>query len=66
MRPQAMLEAKDLPRCDLSEFLEDRLAKALERDLHMRAQRKGIPIEQVLRLWSAMPVLTAVYLSGIA
>ncbi len=47
VRPQAMLEAKDLPRCDLSEFLEDRVAKALERDLHMRAQRKGIPTDQV-------------------
>ena len=46
VRPQAMLEAKDLPRCDLSEFLEDRLAKALERDLTLRAQRKGMPIDQ--------------------
>ncbi len=47
VRPQAMLEAKDLPRCDLSDYLENRVAGALERDRSMRAQRDGIPIDQV-------------------
>lgn len=45
--PQAMLEAKDLQRCDLSDYLENRVAGALERDRSMRAQRDGIPIDQV-------------------
>ncbi|BDA47644.1 probable histone acetyltransferase HAC1 [Coccomyxa sp. Obi] len=47
VRPQAMLEAKDLQRCDLSDFLEARIAKALDEDRNMRAQRKGVPIDQV-------------------
>lgn len=47
VRPQAMLEAKDLPRCDLSDFLEARIAKALDEDRSMRAQRKGVSIDQV-------------------
>jgi len=37
-RPQAMLEAKDLPKCDLSDFLEARLAKALRADAAGRAR----------------------------
>ena len=46
MRPQAMLEAKDLPRCDLSTHLEMRVADALSRDAHLRARRDGLPVEQ--------------------
>ncbi len=47
VRPQAMLEAKDLPRCDLSNHLEARVEGALARDAQARAQRDGVPLEQV-------------------
>lgn len=52
VRPQAMLEAKDLQRCDLSDFLEARIAKALDEDRNMRAQRKGVPVDQVIVHWT--------------
>ena len=47
VRPQAMLEAKDLPRCDLSNHLEARVDAALRQDADMRAARDGVPVEQV-------------------
>ena len=47
MRPQAMLEAKDLPKCDLSNYLTERLDSVLERDRQQRADRDGCPIEHV-------------------
>ncbi len=46
VRPQAMLEAKDLPRCDLSDFIERRLALAVGRDRHERARLARLPVEQ--------------------
>jgi len=46
VRPQAMLEAKDLPRCDLSDFIERRLALAVGRDMHERARLARLPVEQ--------------------
>lgn len=39
MRPQAMLEAKDLPHNDLSRLLEQRVNQKLEEDRQMRAQQ---------------------------
>ncbi len=47
MRPQAMLEAKDLPKCDLSNYLSERLDNVLENDRRVRAERDGCPIEHV-------------------
>jgi hypothetical protein len=47
VRPQAMLEAKDLPQCDLSNYLSRRISDALEKDRLLRAQRDGLPLEQV-------------------
>ena len=46
VRPQAMLEAKDLPRCDLAAHLEARVEAALSRDAHLRARRDGLPLDQ--------------------
>ena len=47
MRPQAMLEAKDLAKCDLSNYLTERLDSVLERDRALRAERDGCPLEAV-------------------
>lgn len=47
VRPQAMLEAKDLPQCDLSNYLSRRISDALDKDRLLRAQRDGLPLEQV-------------------
>ena len=41
-----MLEAKDLPRCDLSDFIEQRLALAIGRDRHERARQARVQVEQ--------------------
>lgn len=45
-RPQAMLEAKDLPRCDLSDYIEHRLQLALGRDRADRARLARVGVEQ--------------------
>ena len=47
VRPQAMLEAKDLQKCDLSNYLTERLDSVLERDRMLRAERDGCPLEHV-------------------
>ena len=47
VRPQAMLEARDLPRCDISDFLQSRMDRALEADLIQRAKEQQLPPEQV-------------------
>lgn len=47
VRPQAMLEARDLPTCDLSNYLEQRLAGALGAERAARAQALGLPPEAV-------------------
>lgn len=47
VRPQAMLEARDLPRCDISDFLQDRIDKALQADAILRAKEQQIPLQQV-------------------
>lgn len=39
VRPQAMLEAKDLPHNDLSRMLEQRVYQKLQEDCYMRAQQ---------------------------
>ena len=54
VRPQAMLEAKDLPKCDLSNYLSERLDSVLERDRQERADRDGCPIEHVSPLFGAI------------
>ena len=40
-RPQAMLSARDLPPCDLSEHLEKRLDMALRTERLQRAAQEG-------------------------
>ncbi|KAK9824572.1 hypothetical protein WJX72_011411 [[Myrmecia] bisecta] len=47
VRPQAMLEARDLPRCELSDFLQARLDASLERERAERARARGLQPEQV-------------------
>ena len=42
-----MLEAKDLAKCDLSNYLTERLDSVLERDRALRAERDGLPLEAV-------------------
>jgi hypothetical protein len=39
-RPQAMLEARDLPHCNLSRMLEDRLNTALQQEQFERAKEQ--------------------------
>ena len=41
-----MLEAKDLPRCDLSDYIEHRLQLALGRDRADRARLARVGVEQ--------------------
>lgn len=47
MRPQAMLEARDLPRCDLSDQLTREMDAALERDRALRARQQGVDPSKV-------------------
>ena len=54
-RPQAMLTAKDLPRCDLSDVLEERLQRSLTMERMKRASAIGATPEQVS---SALGTLT--------
>ena len=42
MRPQAMLEARDLPRNHLSDHLERDLERVLQEDRILRAKRQGV------------------------
>lgn len=46
-RPQAMLTAKDLPRCQLSDFLENRLQQSILRERVARAKATGRPVEEI-------------------
>ena len=46
-RPQAMLTAKDLPRCELSDFIEARLFKAVAEERAARAKALGCDIKDV-------------------
>jgi hypothetical protein len=46
-RPQAMLEAKDLPHCDLSEFLEAYVDKVIREERIARAKSMQCPVEAV-------------------
>lgn len=46
-RPQAMLTAKDLPKCRLSDVLEERLEKAMRAEKVARAKAAGTTIDQV-------------------
>ena len=47
VRPQAMLEARDLPRCDISDFLQERIDKALSADQILRAKEQQCSPQQV-------------------
>lgn len=48
-RPQAMLEAKDLPHCELSKYLEQRLVMSLDHERQARAAKVSVqPVEQGL------------------
>ncbi|KAK9806697.1 hypothetical protein WJX73_009793 [Symbiochloris irregularis] len=47
MRPQAMLEARDLPKNDLSEHLERELARVLHDDHLKRAEQQGLDPSKV-------------------
>lgn len=40
-RPQAMLTARDLPSCDLSDHLEARLERMLRAERRQRAAQEG-------------------------
>ncbi|KAL4513564.1 hypothetical protein Ndes2526B_g07614 [Nannochloris sp. 'desiccata'] len=46
-RPQAMLTAKDLPRCQLSDFLENRLQQSIYSERVARAKATGRPVEEI-------------------
>lgn len=46
-RPQAMLTAKDLPKCRLSDVLEERIAKAVRAEKEARAKAAGTTVDQV-------------------
>ena len=47
VRPQAMLEARDLPKCDISDFLQERVDSALSAELIQRAKQEGLTPDQV-------------------
>ena len=47
VRPQAMLEARDLPRCEISDFLQQRLDSAVAAERVQRAKEQGLSIKQV-------------------
>lgn len=47
VRPQAMLEAKDLPTCELSDFIEERLRSTLAEDRALRAKKANCMPHQV-------------------
>ena len=42
-----MLTAKDLPRCELSDFLEARLLRSVAQERVVRAKSLGVPVDQV-------------------
>ena len=44
-RPQAMLTAKDLPRCRLSDSLEERIRRAILKEKVVRADAAGVKVE---------------------
>lgn len=46
-RPQSMLEAKELPSCNLSQHLESHLLKAVAAERSARAARQGVPPESI-------------------
>ena len=46
-RPQAMLTARDLPRCALSDELEARLERVLRQEREQRAALQGLRPEEV-------------------
>jgi len=46
-RPQAMLEAKDLPHCELSKYLEQRLVMSLDHERQARAAKEGKYVQHV-------------------
>lgn len=46
-RPQAMLTAKDLPKCRLSDVLEDRLKLAIQKEKEQRAKELDRDISEV-------------------
>lgn len=47
VRPQAMLEARDLPKCDISDFLQERIDSALSAELIQRSKQEGVLPDQV-------------------
>ena len=47
VRPQAMLEARDLPKCEISDFLQERIDSALSAELIQRSKQEGVPPDQV-------------------
>ncbi len=46
-RPQSLLEAKDLPHCDLSQFLEAYVGQVISEEQMARAKREQKPVDQV-------------------
>ncbi|KAF5831026.1 histone acetylation protein-domain-containing protein [Dunaliella salina] len=48
VRPQAMLEAKDLPQCELSKYLEHRIWTGLQKEREARAAKEGKEPHEVI------------------
>jgi len=48
VRPQAMLEAKDLPQCELSKYLEHRISTGLQKEREARAAKEGKEPHEVI------------------
>ena len=42
-----MLEARDLPKCDISDFLQHRIDTAVREEHVQRAKEQGLPPKQV-------------------
>lgn len=47
VRPQSMLEAKDLPRCPLSDSIEEHLHNTIQQDRQIRAEMEKKLVEDV-------------------
>lgn len=51
-----MLEAKDLPKCNMSDFLEARLKSALEAERAARAAKEGKSPEEVVSVEGTLTI----------
>eukprot|EP00798_Chlamydomonas_sp_ICE-L_P023039 gene23039-30234_t len=56
VRPQSMLEGKDLPPCRLSNYMEQHLQRALTQERVERAKATGTPISQIHPIESTITI----------